>query len=455
MFRREWIVQINEMLNHDDDNPLPNTPAILRVPTPLLKMKPEAYIPQLLSFGPYHHSKLEKAIDSDSPCAERNISMAEAYKGKFAAMLSKELPCRGKSFKSIVEMMKRMRPEIESFYRWPTSTDGEYSQNFALMMAIDSSFLLQFLIMGSLDGSFVESTLSLDDGHEMERFITIYYSCICYDIVKMENQIPLFVLKEVFDYVKEASIVDESLPFNHLLQKICYQFCPLQYRFLDFDIAESERNILIDAMAKEPHFLGCLHKSLSLVLHMQPGGEEDHRRMRILLHKFNSIHKKLVTWIRFLPTVPEMEIQLQKFNALLKSFVKWIRCFLPETELLSPNGMSAVHLARAGIKFKSFYKMPDYIRLDKESGTLYLPHIIVGEIATELYLRNMLALEFNDALRPKYVTRYVALMGTLVQSPHDVRLLVDRQLLSRGYFSLTDECMAQMWHDLRQPLEAA
>ena len=95
--------------------------------------------------------------------------------------------------------------------------------------------------------------------------------------------------------------------------------------------------------------------------------------------------------------------------------------------------------------------MSDYIGLDKESGTLYLPHIIVGEIGTEVWLRNMLALEFNDALRPKYVTRYVALMGTLVQSPDDVRLLVDRQLISRNNFSLTDECIAQMWHDLRQP----
>jgi len=121
VFRREWIVQINEMLNHDDDNPLPNTPAILRVPTPLLKMKPEAYIPQFLSFGPYHHSKLEK--DIDSPCAERRISMAEAYKGKLAVILSQKLRHFEKNFKSIVEMMKRMRPEIESFYRWPTSTD--------------------------------------------------------------------------------------------------------------------------------------------------------------------------------------------------------------------------------------------------------------------------------------------------------------------------------------------
>jgi hypothetical protein len=251
----------------------------------------------------------------------------------------------------------------------------------------------------------------------------------------MENQIPLFVLKEVFDYVKEAFV--PSLSFNDLLGETCDVLSPFLYP----DIAENERKILIDAMAKEPHFLGCLHKSLSVVLDIQPGGEER-------MDKFNSILQKLVTWIRrFLPTVLEMEIQLQKF-------VKWIRSFLPTippTELLFPNGMSAVHLARAGIKFKSFSKMPDYIRLDKESGTLYLPHIIVGDISAEVYLRNMLALEFNDALRPKYVTRYVALMGTLVQSPDDVRLLVDRQLISRGKFSLTDECIAQMWHDLRQP----
>lgn len=140
MFRREWIVQIEEMLNDVDHE----NPAILRVPPPLLKMKPEAYIPQLLSFGPYHHSRLEKLIDS--PCGERKISMAEACKGKFAARFSQELRNCQKDFKSIIETMKQMRLEIERFYGWPTSTEGEYSQNFGLMMAIDSSFLLQLLI---------------------------------------------------------------------------------------------------------------------------------------------------------------------------------------------------------------------------------------------------------------------------------------------------------------------
>lgn len=338
-FRKDWTIEVKEMFADDDpDNSLPRTAAILRVPTPLLKMKPEAFIPQLLSFGPYHHSKLEK--DIDSPYAGCKISMAERYKVKSAVMFSKKLRQGGKNFKSIVEMMNQMRPEIENFYRWPISTEGEYSQNFALMMAIDSSFLLQFL--NTLSES-PKLTLTLDP--ETQRFCMTYYACVLHDIIKVENQIPLFVLKGVLDYVIEDTINNEILSFNHLLPVLCENLSPFPYVITC--IAENKRNILIAEMAKEPHLVGCIHRFLS--------------------------------------------------------------------------------------------EFPNYIRLDKYSGTLYLPQIFISDIGTEVYLRNMLALEFNDDLRPKYVTHYVALMGNLIQSPDDVRILVDRHVISRGMFNLSEE----------------
>lgn len=407
VFHREWSVEINEMFNDDDDHPLPSTAAILRVPAPLLEMKPEAFIPRLLSLGPYHRSKLEKLIDS--PCAELKISMSERYKVKSAVTLSQKLRQSGKNFKCIVEIMNRMRPEIESFYGLPSSTEGEYSKNFALMMAVDSSFLLQFLnIMFSLS----ISTLTLDPA--TESFFRAYFWCIGHDILKLENQIPLPVLKEVLDYVKET-IDDESIP----LLTNCCTMSPFK-----FDIECGIPQKLIDEMEKEPHILGCIHTFLSIVLQMQSGTKRQKGRMGILMHKFNDTLKNWISGL--LPAVPDIAVDFSE-------------------------GMSARQLVKAGIKFKSFNKFPDYIRLDKYSGTLYLPHICLNDIVSDVWLRNMLALEFNDALRPKYVTRYVDLMGHLIQSPDDVRILLDRHVISPGFFQLTDECTAKMWHDLRQP----
>ena len=142
VFRKEWVVQIKEMLKNDDQNSLPKLFNTLRVAKSLLNEKPEAYIPQCFSLGPLHHWKLEKAY-----IGGYRISNAEAFKGKSTAKISHKLRNCGKSFDNIVEMIGQMIPEIVCFYEWTitASIKCDYSNNFALMMAVDSSFLSSFL----------------------------------------------------------------------------------------------------------------------------------------------------------------------------------------------------------------------------------------------------------------------------------------------------------------------
>jgi len=99
VFRKEWVVQIKEMLNNDDEKSLPKVCNILRVATLLLNEKPEAYIPQCLSLGPLHHWKLEKKYIASCSVGGR-ISSTEAYKGKSAAKFSNKLRNRGKGERS-------------------------------------------------------------------------------------------------------------------------------------------------------------------------------------------------------------------------------------------------------------------------------------------------------------------------------------------------------------------
>lgn len=68
---------------------------------------------------------------------------------------------------------------------------------------------------------------------------------------------------------------------------------------------------------------------------------------------------------------------------------------------------------------------------------------------TEVFLRNMVALEFNDTTRPNSVTRYIALMDCLVSSTDDVRLLKRRGIIRKHRVS--DECIANMWSGMCQP----
>lgn len=286
-FRSEWVVQIKAMLDHDDDgNSEANgnaaarvkEDAILRVPTPLLKTKPESYNPQFLSIGPYHHSSLEKDIESS--CAQLKISTAEMYKAKSAASLSQELRKRGKS---IVDMMEAMRAEIERFYRLPPSEsrDAENSQNFALMMAIDSSFLLHFLIFLSTntcdekknisrstpreENEMIESASSLmslaDNGMMIE--LGPLHECIKCDILKLENQIPLSVLKRVFENI-------DGSDFDQLLQKTTMELSPFSA-----DVCNDGDNAIKD---EKQHLLGYVHAFIAPNLQMEIKDEKQKPR---------------------------------------------------------------------------------------------------------------------------------------------------------------------------------
>ena len=141
----EWAQKLTKMLNNDKPNELAPLP---RVATALMNVNPKAYIPRFISLGPYHHWKLKKDIASSARGTYQGhslkISTAEEYKVKSAARVSQTLRPTEKNFDSIVEAIKEMRSEIERFYDWKIE-DGPSCKNFALMMAVDSSFLLCFL----------------------------------------------------------------------------------------------------------------------------------------------------------------------------------------------------------------------------------------------------------------------------------------------------------------------
>ena len=59
-----------------------------------------------------------------------------------------------------------------------------------------------------------------------------------------------------------------------------------------------------DAMAMEPHFLGCFHSFVSQFLQIQFGGDRDKKAKSTLLQKFKDILEKLVLRVcHFLPAL--------------------------------------------------------------------------------------------------------------------------------------------------------
>ncbi|GLJ20419.1 hypothetical protein SUGI_0370880 [Cryptomeria japonica] len=81
-----------------------------------------------------------------------------------------------------------------------------------------------------------------------------------------------------------------------------------------------------------------------------------------------------------------------------------------------------------------------------------LVKIVISDTYTEVVMRNLLALEFNDATRPKYVTQYVELMNCLIDTPEDVALLREYNVIDRHSMNLTDEYVVKMWEGLAKTM---
>ena len=87
-FPEEWAPRVRQILCPEtNESRSTNKMQLFRVPKALLSGNPQAYIPQLISLGPYHHHHF-KYEEQDQVM---KMSTQEAYKAKSAAILSQRI----------------------------------------------------------------------------------------------------------------------------------------------------------------------------------------------------------------------------------------------------------------------------------------------------------------------------------------------------------------------------
>ncbi|GLJ20395.1 hypothetical protein SUGI_0370520 [Cryptomeria japonica] len=392
LISEEWTVEVQKFL---EESKRGGTVVRLsmRVPKTLINAKPEAYIPQMVSLGPYHHRSMQE--EPMGPYHQRlsHLSQLDIYK-----LNSTIDATRNKPIEDFFRQIKEKAPEFEQFYDWKIND----KEKFGWMMMVDALFLHQFLKNGFHLLQW-EATLRHNRYGEM---LTPTLTSIRCDIVKLENQIPLFLLFKIDSDLKSNTVQ------TFLKTQISHLSC--------FQVSHDVEDI---NYKEELHLLGCTHKYLSSFLQIDSA---DDRKPTCFEHFMTAIDD-MVAFIFALffrhPAKRGHEDFLDKYNA---------------TELV-----------KAGIKFKSG---SDKIRFDKHSDTLFLPKILISHTYTEAMMRNLLALEFNDANRPKHVTQYVELMDCLIDTPEDVVLLRECHVIDRHSMMITDEYVAKMWDGMAKPM---
>lgn len=171
----EWVISIKEKLEQarqDDVASLWAKLSIYKIPHYLRDSSGDdkAYVPQIVSLGPYHHGK-------------RRLRQMDRHKWR---SLNRVLKRTNHDVRLYLDSMKEIEERARSCYEGSISLS---SNEFVEMLVLDGCFVLE-LFRGATEG-FIELRYSRNDPvfamrgsmHSIQR-----------DMIMLENQLPLFVL---------------------------------------------------------------------------------------------------------------------------------------------------------------------------------------------------------------------------------------------------------------------
>ncbi|KAL4273165.1 hypothetical protein GQ457_13G016650 [Hibiscus cannabinus] len=151
-------------------SPISSTSCIFKVPNYLRKVNTKAYEPEVVAIGPYHHGKY-------------HLKPMEEHKIRFLRMLLDET--KENNITNYVMIMRELEDRARKCYAEPIGLDTD---DFVEMMLVDACFIIQLI------RKFAMTTVMDDPVFKIGGF----HSILCRDLLLVENQLPFFVLWELF-----------------------------------------------------------------------------------------------------------------------------------------------------------------------------------------------------------------------------------------------------------------
>ncbi|XP_027123401.1 putative UPF0481 protein At3g02645 [Coffea arabica] len=459
-----WIIQIRraieEELEEDNDVPV----SIFNVPKTLKVSDPDCYIPQQVAIGPYHHWRSE-------------LYEMERYKLASAKRTQKQM--QSLKFQNVVDQLARFEPRIRACYHKYLDFNGE---TLAWMMAMDASFLLEFLQVYAAKEGKVLTRLS----SRMSHLVDIAgrksaHNAILRDMVMLENQIPLFLLREMLEL--QFSSLEAA---DNVLLSMLIGFCK---ELLPFKMMEELPKFEVTDYA---HLLDFLYRVIvpklegpSEITEIDEEGEikeaeESYFGMSShvkqigyvvwnIISKLNKVSARLIKRILFSKPIkvilklPWTIISNLPVLRLIKAPIEYL-CFSqdkenqkPENENLNSTNInkpplveeieipSVIELSKAGVQFVPTNQGILSISFDDKMATFCLPSISL-DVNTDAVLRNLVAYEACNASGPVVFTRYTELMNGVVDTEEDAKFLREKGIILNRLKS--DEEVANMWNGM-------
>lgn len=174
----EWVISIKEKLNQARQDDAAGSWArlsIYRIPHYLREGDDKAYVPQIVSLGPYHHGK-------------KRLRQMDRHKWRSLHQILKRTD---QDVKIYLDEMKELEEKARECYEGPILMS---SSEFVEMLVLDGCFVLE--LFQGVAGGFKQLGYPRNDPvfamrgsmHSIQR-----------DMVMLENQLPLFVLDRLLE----------------------------------------------------------------------------------------------------------------------------------------------------------------------------------------------------------------------------------------------------------------
>ncbi|XP_042509710.1 UPF0481 protein At3g47200-like isoform X2 [Macadamia integrifolia] len=210
--------------------PLSFNCSIYRVPNPQFKRKPEAYIPRMVSIGPFH-------------CDKEHLKPMEAQKLRYL----NDFLTRSQ-FQATLENYVNVITELEDKARQCYSEIiQESKEEFVKMMVIDGCFILELILK-----------ITNDDPDMIMNTPWMFYF-IKYDMILLENQLPFFVLErlyELFTGNSNSNGLDTLIfSFFQILVPQSHSITPESYQFRCSEVVEPFSKAAVASTIRPHHLL--------------------------------------------------------------------------------------------------------------------------------------------------------------------------------------------------------
>ncbi|GKU87525.1 hypothetical protein SLEP1_g1917 [Rubroshorea leprosula] len=424
--QQKWVERLTKTLSGSLENDIDDIPVcVFRVPISLCSCKPEAYTPQLVALGPYHH------LISDLYDMER-------YKIVWAKEASQQLNLV--DFNELIDHLKTLDSKIKSSYRGRLNLNKD---TLALIMTIDGLFLLHLLKHKEIPHcSSLSSSLLLNSSSGKH----LPSDAILRDVLMLENQIPRFVLKEILTKSKSR----DPTSLETLYRDFCKMISPIKLNWSRSDLEVLEHHHLLDFLYQHitykkhddrTNYFFKEKDSLKSFMNpdiegaSQPTNSSVFSKVWSMLSLINigvfKIFKKFV------------DLFLNVFGYLgLSTFA-----FLNDKKVLIP---SVSELWNARMRFSPITGGTSFVKFDERTHTLHLPVITLNS-TSEVVIRNLVAYEIGEKSGSLNFRRFSELMGAIVDTAEDVAVLKKAKVIESD---LSNAEVAEIFNGFTRTMES-